>query len=164
MKPEEFVKAYKEHAKNTEVATGFPTIAILAQAALESGWGEHAPGNMFFGIKASMGYTGKKQLITTTEYCSTPTPDYPVVIRCVLQESGKYKCTVKDWFRAYDNPEESFTDHANFIINNKRYRFALLVKDDWRKFINAIAKAGYATAPNYANELIKVGNMIEKYL
>ncbi|MGL4596344.1 MAG: glucosaminidase domain-containing protein, partial [Bacteroidia bacterium] len=68
MKPADFVKAFFPFAKKTEEKTGISAIAILAQAALESGWGEKAPGNMFFGVKDTDGLNGNEQLLTTTEY------------------------------------------------------------------------------------------------
>ena len=47
-----FYTTYAPYARQTEQHTGISHLFILAQAALESGWGAHAPGNMFFGIKA----------------------------------------------------------------------------------------------------------------
>jgi flagellar protein FlgJ len=119
---------------------------------------------MFFGIKSGKGWTGKKQLLITTEYSNTKTPDYPVVLKAVEVEPGKFKCTVKDWFRAYDTPEGSFTDHANLIMTRPRYAKAVAMKSDWRRFVEEIAAAGYATAPDYAKTIIKVGEMVERYL
>ena len=75
--------------------------------------------------------------------------------------NGKYKYEVKDWFRKYDTPEECFTDHAEFFFRNKRYAKALLVKADPYKFAEEVAKAGYATAPNYAKILKDVIQTIE---
>lgn len=77
---------------------------------------------------------------------------------------GKYLYRVKDWFRKYETPEESFTDHANFFFKNKRYAKALEVKHDPYKFAEEVAKAGYATAPNYANTLKSVIEKIEKMM
>ncbi|MGL4596108.1 MAG: glucosaminidase domain-containing protein, partial [Bacteroidia bacterium] len=59
-------------------------------------------------------------------------------------------------------PEECFTDHTKFFFDNKRYKAALAVRQDPYKFIDEIAKAGYATAPDYAVMLKKVAAMIEK--
>lgn len=79
-------------------------------------------------------------------------------------ESGKYEYIVRDWFRKYDSPEDSFTDHAKFFFENKRYKDALHVKDDPYKFAEAIARAGYATDPNYAASLKATIKTIEKNL
>ena len=72
MKPKDFVVKYYPYAKQIEDELGLSSIAILAQCALESGWGEHAPGNMMFGIKDTDGINGNEQLITTTEYLKNP--------------------------------------------------------------------------------------------
>jgi len=61
MKPSLFVQKYFPHAKKVEVNTGITAIAILTQAALESAWGDVAPGNMFFGVKNTDGINGNEQ-------------------------------------------------------------------------------------------------------
>ncbi|GJH39897.1 hypothetical protein RCZ04_04470 [Capnocytophaga sp. HP1101] len=165
MTPKEFIKQYKPFALETERKTGISHLFILAQAALESGWGGAVYGNMFFGVKASANTpANKKQLLTTTEILKTKNEGYrfPQVLK-IVPYMGKYKYTVKDWFRKYDTPEECFTDHAQFFFKNKRYAKALLVKSDPRKFAEEVAKAGYATAINYADSLKKVIKTIEGY-
>lgn len=165
MKPSEFVKAYLPYAKETERKTGISAKAILAQAALESGWGKAAPGNMFFGVKDTDGINGNEQLLTTTEYSRRTDLKFPVIISVtpVIRNGQKwFKYMVKDYFRKYNTPEECFTDHANFFFKNKRYRQALTVKHDPYKFAEAIAAAGYATDPNYAKTLKQIISMIEK--
>lgn len=164
MTPKEFIKQYKLFAIETEHKTGISHLFTLAQAALESGWGNSAPGNMFFGVKAGKDTpANKKQLITTTEILSSPNLKhlFPLVVSVKMLPSGKYKYTVKDWFRKYDTPEECFTDHAQFFFKNKRYAKALLVRSDPYKFAEEVAQAGYATAPNYANKLKGVIKTIE---
>ena len=166
MTPKEFIKQYKPFALETERKTGISHLFILAQAALESGWGHKVPGNMFFGVKAGKDTpANKKQLLTTTEILSSPNLKhlFPLVISVKMLSSGKYKYEVKDWFRKYDTPEECFTDHAQFFFRNKRYAKALLVKAGPYKFAEEVAKAGYATAPDYANSLKKVIKMLESY-
>lgn len=165
MTPEEFVKTYYPFAKKVEDKNGISAIFILAQSALESGWGEKAVGNMMFGVKASAKTPeNKRQLITTTEYLKTANVKFPEVISVVKQPNGFFKYKVKDWFRKYDSPEESFSDHADFFFKNPRYSFALKVKDNPVKFAEAIAKAGYATDPNYADVLKAMINSVKKRL
>lgn len=167
MKPSEFVKTFLPFAQETERKTGISAIAILTQAALESGWGEIAPGNMFFGVKDNDGVNGNEQLITTTEYSKRSDLKFPVIIYVtpVLLNGQKYfKYKVKDYFRKYKTPEESFTDHANFFFKNARYANALKVKGDANKFIDAIALAGYATAPNYAKTLKNIATQIKTFI
>jgi len=67
----------------------------------------------------------------------------------------------EDWFMKYITPEEGFSDHSQFFFINKRYAKALLVKSDPYKFAEEVAKAGYATAPNYATILKEVIKTIE---
>lgn len=167
MLPKDFVKAFYPFAKQTEQKTGISAIAILAQAALESGWGEKAPGNMFFGIKDTDGLNGNEQLITTTEYSSKPNLKFPQIISIVpVTRNGVklFKYTVKDYFRKYRSPEESFTEHGKFFLNNPRYSKALLVKGDPNRFVDEIAAAGYATGPAYADLLKLVIKSIERNL
>lgn len=165
MKPKEFVQQYYPFALKTQQKTGISAVAVLAQAALESGWGKYAPGNMFFGVKDTDGVNGNEQLLQTTEYSRRADLKFPEIISItpVVRNGEKYfKYVVKDYFRKYTTPEECFNDHTKFFFENKRYKKALEVKNDPYKFIDEIAKAGYATAPDYAEILKKVAKMIEK--
>ena len=169
MTPKEFIKQYKPFALESEKKTGISHLFTLAQAALESGWGERGVGNNFFGIKVPKNIVSstpdnKKQLFKTTEVLNAPNLGYkfPQVMSVYELPNGKYKYTVKDWFRKYDTPEECFTDHAQFFFKNKRYAKALEVKADPYKFAEEVAKAGYATATNYADSLKKLIKKIEE--
>lgn len=167
MTKQEFVKAFYPFAKQTQSKTGIPALAILAQAAVESAWGEVAPGNMFFGVKDTDGINGNEQLLTTTEYSKSANANFPriVAVKPVIRNGSKwFKYTIKDYFRKYNTPEESFTDHASFFLKNKRYAKAILVKNDTYQFIDAIAKAGYATDPNYATLLKTIAKNLEKLI
>lgn len=167
MKPELFVKKYLADAKASEKDTGIPALATLVQAAIESAWGDVAPGNMFFGVKDTDGLNGNEQLITTTEYHTSMNVKYPVVISITpVVKAGKkmFRYKVKDYFRKYDTPRESFTQHGRFFLENKRYAKALAVKHDPDLFLAEVAKAGYATDPSYADTLKKVARLIEPYL
>lgn len=167
MKPEIFVKVNLPHAKQVEVKTGISAVATLTQAALESAWGDVAPGNMFFGVKDTDGVSGNEQLITTTEYtrsAKNPMP-FPISSTPLVRNGVKmFKHKGKDYFRKYNTPEDCFNDHAQFFLKNKRYAKALLVKSDYNKFFEEIAKAGYATDPNYADTLKAVSKSIVKYI
>lgn len=167
MKPALFVSKFKADAKSSEKETGIPALATLVQAAIESAWGEVAPGNMFFGVKDTDGLNGNEQLITTTEYHASMNVKYPVVISVTpVVKNGKklFKYKVKDYFRKYKTPAESFAHHGQFFLKNPRYAQALAVKQDPHKFLDEVAKAGYATDPNYATTLRKVAKLIEPYL
>jgi len=163
MTPKDFYEKYKPFALETERKTGISHLFILAQSALETGWGNRAPGNMMFGVKASISTPPeKRQLVQTTEILASDKAKFPVIISIEKRPDGRFKYIVKDWFRKYDSPEESFTDHANLFLNNKRYAKALLVKSDPYKFAEEVAKAGYATEPTYAERLKGVIRTIEK--
>lgn len=163
MTPKEFIKQYKPFALETERKTGISHLFTLAQAALESGWGERTFGNMLFGIKARPETPAdKKQLLRTTEVLSSANAVFPKIFSIKKRADGKYTYSVLDWFRKYETQEECFTDHAQFFFINKRYAKALLVRSDPYKFAEEVAKAGYATAPNYADSLKKLIKTIER--
>jgi flagellum-specific peptidoglycan hydrolase FlgJ len=167
MKPELFVDKYLAHAKKVEAKTGISAVATLTQAALESAWGDIAPGYMFFGVKDTDGINGNEQLITTTEYTrSINNPMHiPISSTPVIRNGVKmFKHKGKDYFRKYATPEDCFNDHAQFFLKNKRYAKALTVKNDYNRFFEEIAKAGYATDPNYADTLKAVSKSIVKYI
>lgn len=169
MTKKEFIQTYKPFALESEKKTGISHLFTLAQAALESAWGERGVGNNFFGIKVPKKFVSstpnqKKQLLLTTEVLNSPTPNpqqFPKIISISKRTDGKWLYRVQDWFRKYDTPEECFTDHAQFFFINKRYTKALEVKADPYKFAEEVAKAGYATAPNYATILKDVIKTIE---
>lgn len=169
MTKKEFIQTYKPFSLESERKTGISHLFILAQAALESAWGERGVGNNFFGIKVPKKFVSstpnqKKQLLFTTEVLNSPTPNpqqFPKIISISKRTDGKWLYRVQDWFRKYDTPEECFTDHVQFFFKNKRYAKALLVKSDPYKFAEEVAKAGYATAPNYATILKEVIKTIE---
>ncbi len=166
LSPRDFVHKYWRYAQQTQKKTGISAIAILAQAAVESGWGEHAPGNMLFGIKAKASDPPRKrQLLTTTEYLKSPEQGhrFPKVLSITEVKPGLWKYRVKDWFRRYRTAKGSFDDHAQFFLTNLRYAEAVRVGADPLAFLREVARAGYATDPNYFDLLAKVVRMIERY-
>ena len=167
MTPIEFVKKYYSEALKVQKKTGVSTTAILAQAAWESGWGKFAIGNMFFGIKDTDGINGNEQLLTTTEYHKLPNVKYPVVISVTpVVKNGKriFKYKVKDYFRKFETPADSFEHHVNFLLNNKRYSKAMIVRHNAELFLKEIAKAGYATDPNYEKNMLAMAKKIRKII
>lgn len=178
MTPKEFVAEFKDDAQLTFEKTGIMPEAILAQAALESGWGKHAPGNMFFGVKDFDGVNGNEQLVTTFEYSSktglTPKQIGLVNIWSIKPVSigGKkfFKYTGQAYFRKYNTPEESFTDHARVIMKTKlkdgslRYGKALAVASNVPQFFIELEAAGYAQADNYSEVLTQMAKQIKSLL
>jgi flagellar protein FlgJ len=171
MTPEQFIKTFLPFAKETEKKTGFSALAILAQSAIETGWGKSIVGNMMFGVKDTDGINGNEQLVMTFEYNTkfglTPKQVGLVNISSVkiVIIGGKrfYKYIGQAYFRKYKTPEESFTDHAIFLLNNKRYAAVKGVTDVIR-FIDIVAGAGYAQNPTYASEWKAVVKSITKRL
>ncbi|HHT9135875.1 MAG TPA: glycoside hydrolase family 73 protein [Candidatus Wunengus sp. YC60] len=156
MTPKDFKAKYFTEAKNSEYTTGIDAYFTLAQAAVESGWGEHAPGFAFFGIKDTDGINGNEQLITTTEYSKRSDLKFERLLHMEPVEiKGEkfFRYTIQSYFRKYNSAEESFKDHARFFLENSRYAQALLHKSDPDAFTDAIAAAGYATGPNYASTI-----------
>ena len=160
----EFVLKYYKDAKEVEAKNNIPAIFILSQAILETGHGQHSPGNMMFGIKDTDGINGNEQLITTTEYLKNPNAKFPTIISKVFIPAKKlYKYVVKTWFRKYNSPKDSFEDHGKFFIKNKRYHDNFITcKSDWKCWCIEVAADGYATGTDYANTLIEIGKGIEK--
>lgn len=164
MSPQQFTAKYYPFAKQSEAKTGVPALVIMAQAALESAWGNAAPGNMFFGVKDSDGLNGNEQLLLTTEFIDNPNKKFPAVISVIQVGKKLWKYRVKDWFRKYSTPEESFTDHAKLFVTRPRYRAAMQAKHDPYLFAAEIHLAGYATDPDYTKKLHKLMNMINPFI
>lgn len=138
-----FIDRIAADAIKSQRQTGVPASVTMAQAILESGWGKSGlstKANNFFGIK------GKG-------------PEGSVTMRTREVIHGK-SVYVNAPFRKYDSPAQSFVDHGKFFTDNKRYATAMKHTDDAHRFAQEIAKAGYATDPNYAKAL---GGLIDKY-
>ncbi len=144
MTQQQFINTLYPAALEVEKKYGLPALAVVAQSALETGWGKHAPGNMYFGIKAGSSWTGQKQLLWTHEYVNG------------------VKVRVQAWFRKYNSALESLSDYAKLIRNNKRYAEALKYPNDPVKYITEIRKAGYATDPNYVSKIVSNMEIIKK--
>lgn len=166
-KVEIFCDKYYPYAYEVFLDTGFPVSSLLAQSGIETGWGLTVVGNMMFGIKDTDGLNGNEQLLSTTEYHTSKNAKYPVImsIKAIIVGGKRlYKYSVKDWFRKYETPEESFMDHANFLLENKRYEEALKYRDKPTFFSREIARAGYATGPEYEKLIIACTLQVYNYL
>jgi flagellar protein FlgJ len=163
MRKNKFIQKYYPFAHAVWQKTGFPISSILAQSAIETGWGATVVGNMMFGVKDTDGINGNEQLLVTKEYHNTANIKYPVII-AIKWIGTRYLYTVKDWFRKYETPEQSFADHANFLLKNKRYAKALKELDRPTYFSREIARAGYATGYDYERLFIQITFDIWTYL
>lgn len=161
----DFITTYYPFAKKVESETGVPALFTIAQTALETGYGDRAPGNMMFGVKDTDGVNGNEQLITTTEYHSSPNVKYPFLYWVKEVVKGKrWQYKVKDWFRKYPTPYESFRDHALFLQTNKRYGPAFSYRFLPYEFAKAICTAGYATSPDYWPVIESIMKTIEAFI
>ena len=140
----EFVDRLGPHAGEASRATGIPAHFMIAQAALETGWGraelrfaDGTPTYNLFGIKAGRTWQGAVAEATTTEYVN-----------------GAAQKTVER-FRAYSSYAEAFRDYAGLLASNPRYAEVLHQKDA-AGFARGLQKAGYATDPMYAAKLERI--------
>lgn len=146
----EFCAQMQGQAEQAQSLTGIPAAYILAQAALESGWGQRdirladgSASHNLFGIKAGADWQGKVAEVVTTEY----------------QNGVAHKVVAK--FKAYDSAADAFTDYAQLLTKNPRYQALLANPQSAEGFAWGMQKAGYATDPAYADKLLKVIQRIE---
>jgi hypothetical protein len=137
MTPEEFQQQYMPYAQSVSQRTGLDPRLVLAQAALETGYGRSAPNNNFFGIK-SHGKSGGSNLMTQ-------------------EFEGGQMVSKPQSFRGYEGPEQSFQGYADFILDNPRYG-DVLAQGDLAGQIGAMGRSGYATDPNYASKLSSIAS------
>jgi flagellar protein FlgJ len=142
---EDFIRSLWPHARQVASELGVDPHALLAQAALETGWGRSVPCTAggecsfnLFGIKAGGQWRGAQVAVPTLEY------EGGVAVRKVER------------FRAYASAAESFRDYAKLIRDNPRYQDALNVGGDVAAFANALQRGGYATDPDYARKIVAV--------
>ena len=135
---EQYIATYKEEAVRQMHKYGIPASITLAQGLLESGAGQSTlarKSNNHFGIKCGGDWTGK-----------TVSHD----------DDARGECC-----RAYKHPQQSYEDHSKFLVGRPRY--ASLFKldiTDYKGWARGLKKAGYATNPRYAYQLIDI---IERY-
>jgi flagellar protein FlgJ len=145
--PVNFVRALAPHAAEAAKKLGVSVRALLAQAALETGWGKHLPRGgdgsssfNLFGIKAGSSWDGDKVSVPTLEY------ENGVAVR------------KRDAFRAYDSPAASFDDYAQLIANSPRYEQALGQGENIAAFARGLVHGGYATDPAYVAKITAIAN------
>lgn len=143
-------------------------VFIVAQAALETGWGRKTIGkhNLFGITKGS--WTGKTLLVTTTEIHDNAKVKYrspEEVLDITPLQSGKFKYKVIREFRDYDSLEQCLQDHFD-ILRKPHFAHAWKYKDDPEKFIEALqsGKLKYATDPNYVSVMKQMFKTVEKLL
>jgi peptidoglycan hydrolase FlgJ len=142
----DFIGKVWPHALDAGRSTGIPAEFLVAQAALETGWGRSEPRRAdgqpsynVFGIKAGRNWTGATVEANTTE-----------VVGGVARQQVER-------FRAYGSYAEAFRDYANLLSANPRYA-AVLGSTDASGFAQGLQRAGYATDPAYAAKLERIIN------
>jgi flagellar protein FlgJ len=143
--PADFVNKMLPSVRRAASSLGVNPEALLAQAALETGWGQRMPRNAdgsssynMFGIKAGDEWSGARAAADTMEVVNgVATPRHTA-------------------FRAYGSIEESVNDFAKLLANSPRYKEALAAGGDAQAYIAGIGKSGYATDPDYANKLNQI--------
>ena len=133
--PEAFVASIAPPAKAVAEELGIDPRIVIAQAALETGWGTSVKGNNLFGIKSH----GKEDglMVQTHEVVD-----------------GK-RIKVRDSFRQYDSYDDSITDYGSFLQQNKRYE-PMLQAATLQEQVEALGKSGYATDPEYADKVMAI--------
>lgn len=163
MTQNEFVKwVYPEAKALGEINPVF----IAAQAALESGWGKSAIGNNLFGITKGS-WKGKTQLVTTTEYFSTPDKKFTSpeeVISVTKIADRRYKYMVKRLFRDYDSLQQCLNDHLA-ILRKPMYSDAWPYRKSALEFCRRIVDntgAKYATSPDYLKVMTQLIAQVQR--
>lgn len=142
---QEFIDALLPMAQEAAQKIGVDAHYLVAQAALETGWGKSiirekdgSTSNNLFGIKAHSSWDGDVATTLTTEY-----------------RNGKPSKEAAD-FRSYDSFKESFDDYVSFLQSNDRYDRALTKTDDSAQFMHELQSAGYASDPQYARKVTQI--------
>ena len=140
MKPQEFIDLIGPAAQASAANTGVPASFTVAQAALESGWGTSSlarDGKNLLGVKADPAWHGEVLYINTREFLN-----------------GAWTTVAARW-RKYTDWQDCMDDHAAFLHQNRRYA-ACFDCITGKLFAKTVAKAGYATDPDYAAKLISI--------
>jgi len=141
----DFVKKLRPYAEQAAKKLGVDANILIAQAALETGWGKHviksSDGNSshnLFNIKADKSWKGQQTTVNTLEF-----------------KQGVAKKEMAG-FRSYDSYQESFDDYVTFIQSNPRYKMAIKMAEKAERYMHELHQAGYATDPHYADKVIKI--------
>lgn len=152
---DDFVKSAWPYAEHAASVLGLDPKILLAQAALETGWGQYvakdrdgSSSNNLFNIKSSAAADKDSVQIETTEY--------------IADTAIKVNAS----FKKYSSIENSFNDYISLIKNNNRYEGALANGANPERYIDELYRAGYATDPRYASKILAIyhGNELQQAL
>ncbi|WP_397449112.1 flagellar assembly peptidoglycan hydrolase FlgJ [Pseudomonas sp. NA-150] len=149
---DDFVATMLPLAKDAAARIGVDPTVLVAQAALETGWGKSimrtqdgSNSHNLFGIKAQGGWQGPEARAITSEF-----------------RDGKMVKETAD-FRSYGSYADSFHDLVTVLQNNNRYQGVLKSADNPEQFVKELQKAGYATDPDYANKISQIAKQMKSY-
>ncbi|HAT6363241.1 TPA: flagellar assembly peptidoglycan hydrolase FlgJ [Legionella pneumophila] len=142
---DDFVKSIWPTAKQAASLIGLDPKLLVAQAALETGWGKFvtrdadgSSSNNLFNIKTGSNSKADSIQVKTTEYIA----DTPIKINAS--------------FRKYPSIEHGFHDYVSLIRGSERYQMALANAANPELYVSELNKAGYATDPNYSNKILSI--------
>ena len=143
--PQQFVETLLPLAESVAAELGVDPKVLLAQSALETGWGRHliqrsegGSSHNLFNIKADSRWSGDKAFVGTVEFRDG-----------VAQQE-------RSAFRVYESYEQSFRDYAEFLKGSSRYQQALEQAGDPYRYLRGLQQAGYATDPEYADKISRI--------
>ncbi|MHC8340384.1 flagellar assembly peptidoglycan hydrolase FlgJ [Pseudomonas sp. HLT2-19-2] len=149
---DEFVNTMLPMAKEAAERIGVDPRYLVAQAALETGWGKSvmraqdgSSSHNLFGIKASSNWKGESARAITSEFRNGE----------MVKETAQ--------FRSYDSYKDSFHDLVTLLQTNNRYQDVVKSADNPEQFVRELQKAGYATDPDYASKISRIAKQMTSY-
>ncbi len=150
--PDAFVATMLPMAQQAAARIGVDPLYLVAQAALETGWGKSvmrqqdgSSSHNLFGIKATGSWQGAQARAITSEF-----------------RGGQMVKETAD-FRSYDSYQDSFHDLVTLLQSNNRYKEVLNAADKPEQFVRELQKAGYATDPEYASKISQIAKQMKTY-
>ena len=150
--PDAFVATMLPMAQQAADRIGVDPLYLVAQAALETGWGKSvmrqqdgSSSHNLFGIKATGSWQGAQARAITSEF-----------------KGGQMVKETAD-FRSYDSYQDSFHDLVTLLQSNNRYKDVLNAADKPEQFVRELQKAGYATDPEYASKISQIAKQMKTY-
>jgi len=149
---DQFVNTMLPMAKEAAERIGVDPRYLVAQAALETGWGKSvmraqdgSSSHNLFGIKASSNWAGNSARAITSEFRNG----------AMVKETAE--------FRSYDSYKDSFHDLVTLLQTNNRYQDVVKSADNPEQFVRELQKAGYATDPDYASKISQIAKQMTSY-
>lgn len=150
--PDAFVATMLPMAQQAADRIGVDPLYLVAQAALETGWGKSvmrqqdgSSSHNLFGIKATGSWQGAQARAITSEFRGGQ----------MVKETAE--------FRSYDSYQDSFHDLVTLLQSNNRYKDVLNAADKPEQFVRELQKAGYATDPEYASKISQIAKQMKTY-